>query len=273
MTSHPHYSWHRTHCIWHHTLYSDIAATESMTRHQLCLWHHTQYLWHFTWCMNDNTSTASASHPLYLCNHTHLIDNITPCVCRKSHPLHIWHQRHCIWHHINSWGHHTIVSMSWHALCLWHHINSICCHTHYVYDNTSSISDLHLILSAITSTVYVMTPTLSKTLHQLCKSLQVEYVCHHMHYTHHIHTVYDITHSIFMTSYPMYMKPPILLSWQHNDYPWYLTHSIWPHLHCICVITPTLLMISQPVYVWYHIRYLCDIWYTVFMTSSSLCMT
>ena len=36
-------------------------------------------------------------------------------------------------------------------------------------------------------------------------------------------------------------------------------HYIWPHVHCICVITPTLPMISQPLYVWYHILYMCDI--------------
>ena len=29
----------------------------------------------------------------------------------------------------------------------------------------------------------------------------------------------------------------ILLSWQHNDYTWDLSHHIWHHSHCICVIT------------------------------------
>ena len=41
---------------------------------------------------------------------------------------------------------------------------------------------------------------------------------------------------------------------------------IWTHVHCICVITPTLLLISQPPYVWYHNQYICDIISTIFMT-------
>ena len=103
------------------------------------------------------------SHSQYLCNHTHVIDDITLFVCMKSHPLHVGQHRHCLCHHILSWWRHTIVYMSWHPLCLWHHIQYIWCHTHCVYENTSSISDLKPILSAITSTLYVITPTLSKT--------------------------------------------------------------------------------------------------------------
>ena len=58
-------------------------------------------------------------------------------------------------------------------------------------------------------------------------------------------------------------KPP---SWVH--YTQYIRH----HVHCICDITPTLLMISQPLYVWYHILYMWDILFTLFMTSYPLCM-
>ena len=85
--------------------------------------------------------------------------------------------------------------------------------------------------------------------------------------------IYDITPSTFITSYTLYMIPPILLSWQHNDYTWHLTHYIWPHVHCICVITPTLSIISQPICVWHHNQYSFDILSTIFMTSYRLCMT
>ena len=40
---------------------------------------------------------------------------------------------------------------------------------------------------------------------------------------------------------------------------------MWPYVHCICVITPTLSMISQPPYIWYHIRYTCDILPTIYI--------
>ena len=60
------------------------------------------------------------------------------------------------------------------------------------------------------------------------------------------------------------LKPPF---WWHH------THYIKHHVHCICVITTTLSMISQPLYVWYHIQYMWDILSTIFMTSYPLCMT
>ena len=50
------------------------------------------------------------------------------------------------------------------------------------------------------------------------------------------------------------------------------THYIRHRVHCICDITPTLSMISQPLYVWYHIQYMWDILSTIFMTSYPLCM-
>ena len=49
--------------------------------------------------------------------------------------------------------------------------------------------------------------------------------------------MYDITPSIFMTSYPIYLMSHIMLSWQHKDSTLHLTHNIWHHSHCICVIT------------------------------------
>ena len=48
---------------------------------------------------------------------------------------------------------------------------------------------------------------------------------------------------------------------------------IWPHVHCICVITPTLLGTSQPLYRWCHIQYVCDIISPVYMTLYPLSMT
>ena len=71
-------------------------------------------------------------------------------------------------------------------------------------------------------------------------------------------TVQDITSSLFD------LKPPF---WGHH------THYIRHLVHCICVITLTLSMISQSLYIWYHIEYMWDILSTIFMTSYTLCMT
>ena len=53
----------------------------------------------------------------------------------------------------------------------------------------------------------------------------------------------------------------------------YNTHYIRHCVHCICVITPNLSMMSQPIYIWYHIQYRWEILSTIFMTLYPLCMT
>ena len=70
--------------------------------------------------------------------------------------------------------------------------------------------------------------------------------------------IQDITSSLFG------LKPPF---WGYNTT--YIRHCV----HCICVITPTLSMISQPLYIWYRIQYMWDILSTIFMTSYPLCTT
>ena len=70
--------------------------------------------------------------------------------------------------------------------------------------------------------------------------------------------IQDITASLFD------LKPPF---WGHH------TNYIINHVYCICVITSTLSMISQPLYVWYNIQYMWDILSTIFMTSYPLYMT
>ena len=202
------------------------------------------------------------SHSQYMCNQTHLIDDIIHYVCMKSHPMHVGHQRHYLWHHIFSWWHHTSVCMSWNPLCLWHRIHYIQCHTHCLYDKTSSISDLKHILSAITSTVYVITPTLSKTSHQLCKTSQVAHVCHHVQYTwHHIHPLRQQP-LVFMTSHALYW-------WHHMHYIWHVIYCVWYHIYYMCDITQCLYLWHQKLYV-YDISTLYVITHSV-MTTQLLC--
>ena len=59
--------------------------------------------------------------------------------------------------------------------------------------------------------------------------------------------MYDITATICMTSYALHMTSHPLF----NITPLYVSHQVHyivPHIHCICVITPTLSMILQPLY-------------------------
>ena len=205
------------------------------------------------------------------------------------------------------------------------------------------------ILNSITSTLYVIPATLSKTSHQLCRKSQEAYVCNHMPYTwHHIHplwqqpsvfmtshalymtchllcmihymcditqclylwhytvhvydisTLYGITHSVMKTqplckftaimsditptvsilSNSVWMTSQPLYIWHHMHYIWHhinclghhttlympQVHYFWPHVQCIRVITLKLSVISQTLYIWHDIQYICDIVSTIFMT-------
>ena len=198
----------------------------------------------------------------YLCNQTHLIDFITTYIRMKSHPLHAWHDRHFIWHHIHSSWQHNIVCISWHTLCLWDHMHYICCHPYCVYDYPSSRPGLKPVKTAISSTLYVITPSRSRTSHLLCKASQVPYVCHYIHYTwHHIHTLWQQP-LVFMTSHALF-------SLHHTHYIWHLIYSVWCHIHYVCYITQWLYLWQQTLYV-YDIFTWYDITHSV-MTIQPLC--
>ena len=255
------YSWHhmdnipeyRADCIGHNIHYTcDTTATVTMTRHcnvfDMILsvyeishaeWMTTQPLY-LTW------------YPMYLCNQTHFTNDITPYVRMKQHSLHAWHHSYFTWHHIHACWQHTIVSMSWHKLCLWHHMYYIWCHPYCVYDKHSSISVLRHVKTDIYSTPYVITPSLLKISHLLCKISQAPYVCHHSVYTgHDIHILWQPL--LFITSHALY-------SFHHTHYIWHLIYSVWCHFHYVCYITQWPYLWHQTLYVyviftWYGIRH------------------
>ena len=70
-----------------------------------------------------------------------------------------------------------------------------------------------------------------------------------------------------MTSYPIYMISPILLSLQHKDYTWHFTHYIWHHSHCIIVFTLAVSMTSQQVWKSSHLAY---VWYYTHFTWNQI---
>ena len=179
----------------------------------------------------------------------------------KSHPLHVVHHHHYFWHHILSWWPHTIVCMSWDTLCLWHHIHHIWCHSLCVWQH-SSIFDLKPILSSITSTVDVITPSLSQAPHQLCKISQMAYVCNHLHYEWpHIHP-FRQQPLVFMTSHAIY--------WGHHmHYIWHVIYCVWYHILYMSDITQCLYLWHQKLYV-YDISTLYGITHSV-MTTQQLC--
>ena len=79
------------------------------------------------------------------------------------------------------------------------------------------------------------------------------------HVTWHLkHCIHDIRSPLYDITFTLYDITTL--------YVWHQVHCIWPRVHCICVITPTLSMTSQQLYGWYHIQYICDIISPVFRT-------
>ena len=82
------------------------------------------------------------------------------------------------------------------------------------------------------------------TSHQVYKT-SIVYVWHRMHYGIWCMTSYALWHPHFMASFLSVYDIKVTVWWHH-------THCIWHHIHSICVITPMLLIISHPLYMWHH---------------------
>ena len=129
-------------------------------------------------------------------------------------------------------------SFIWHHAQCYDHTTIVCLHSHYSWHYTQCILD-------ITHNV----PILWKEVN----------VCHQSIYMYDtIRNTYDIT--------PLYLRCQVHYIQHHIQ-------SLWHHIHCICVITPTLSMTSQPLYGWYQIEYICDILSPVFRTKYPLSVT
>ena len=121
-------------------------------------------------------------HLTYVCHHNNSIDGLRPTVCKTSHPLYICHFMHSTRHHIHTLWLHTIVFITLYPLHSWHHTPCILRHTH---GNTNVICAIWNTISNTTSTVSVSSNT-----------------GHHLYHT---HSLYDITHTIRVTSYSVCM--------------------------------------------------------------------
>ena len=153
-------------------------------------------------------------HPPYLCHHNDSIDGLGPTVCMTSHPSYVCHLMHSTQRHIHALWLHTIVVITLHPLHSWHHTPYIWHHTH---GNTNFISAIWHTISNTTSTVSVS----GNPGYQL----------------YHTHSLYDITHTIRVTSYSVYMLSHQLFM---TLYPsmYNITHSIVMTSYPICTLSP-----------------------------------
>ena len=161
------------------------------------------------------------SHPLFMISHHAM----------TSHPLYSCHHTqdtcHCIF--CSSTITYSVLTIP-HLLYMWHE-------THYMHDIPGILYDITLTLYDIT------------ILYSWC----------------HIHSIHDSTPTLYDITYSILAKSELLYVWQDTLYVYgtllciydishclsmRIHHGIWHHTHSICVITPTWLTISDPMYLW-----------------------
>ena len=218
---------------------------------------HSAYVWHLLHCRWHHTHSITPNQNMY--NVTSSPGMKTQPLCQTRHPLYLYHQTiytdissTFVWHHTQILGDiiWTIYNITLN-LYVNHTTVPRTSQTLYMKPHPVWLQHIHLTCD-ITATIWVITPTVQVTSHPLFLWHDTRHKCGI------VCIIQDITSSLFD------LKSQC---WGHN------THCIRYRVHCICVITPTLSMISQPLYVWYCIQYRWDILSTIFMTSYQLCMT
>ena len=139
----------------------------------------------------------------------------------------------------------------------WPHKSYICHFTLYIWHYIHGIC--------------VIKPRVSIAFYPLCVCHYTFYLWHHIPYTwHHMYTLWHHTR-IGVTSHPVYLWYHIQYIWSHaysfmktNDYTWNLTHCIWRHSYCICVVTAAL---SKPLQQLWESSHLAHVWHHTNPTS------
>ena len=190
--------------------------------------------------IKDITHSFYDLKPPFLCHHTHYIWHRFHCVCvitsivfMISHQLYFWdHIRYNSWHYIHCIRHDS------HWLCAITHTRSMISHPNYVWHHTSSMYNIVYPIWGITPIFYEITP---------------HYVWHHMH------CIPDITPSISdMTSTLSVSSRPV--------YQLCHTNSLYDITHTLCMTSQSVCMASHEHFMMSH-PYRYDITKTIFMTS------
>ena len=238
----PLYVWHHSQYAWHHmnTLWCHTHIV--MTSHTVYLWHHKNiYDINATAFMKTELYLTShpwylTSQPLYLCWNTHCIDR-SQQFCTLSHLAHIWHHTHSTWQHNHTLWHHSSVFLTWQPLHLWHQVP-------YIWHHLQGLWHLVPYPCVITDTIFVNPYQLyltsntqcrdnTTTIYEIATSICVCVWSHTLYRCYNKHCIYDMTPSIFMAQYALYMaSQPRCMTSQHSMitsvyYISYQTDYIW----------------------------------------------
>ena len=203
---------------------------------------------------------------------TFTIKDITCTLLITSHTLYMTSHLLCMMSHSLCVSHHTMtLSLAPNTICLWYihliwqqaqcydHTTIVCLPSHYAWHYTQCIFDL-------TDNI----PILWKALN----------VCHHSLYMYGtVCTTYDITYTIFDIVSTLCLSPNPLCWWYHCKSIYEIASSIYVNIISIVYnkiftifvpshplylfLTPTLSMISHPLYIWHCTHYMFNIRYTI----------
>ena len=182
--------------------------------------------------------------------------DITSSICETFCPLYLWHRTHYVW------GHKPVCSLH---------------HTRHMYDIICATEAITYTLSH-QATIFMTSHPLQAWHHTPCIR----------HFTNCIFVItpsplishpllYDITPTICVTSYALYITTyPLLMSCHYSNYDsTTLTYETISSMQfkiytipltsqsLLCVITPTLLRASHPLFVWHHTRHRYSIFCTI----------
>ena len=240
---HKRYICHLTHNMWHYIHFiSVIKPSVSIIPHPISGWHHTHYMYHIIFNMHGLTWTLSDISPLYVWYHTHYIYDIISNIYDTTHTAFMTTQRLYLRFHPQY--------LTSQPLYQCHHI---CC----IDDITTS---MEVITLGIRITWYTF------------------YMKSHWQFMISMLSIYDITTTIFdmvcmlsLSSHPLYW-------WYHTNCIYEISSAIYDDIISIVYnifttfvtsqplylcLTPSLSMISQPLYVWHYTHYMFHVIYTL----------
>ena len=207
--------------------------------------------------------------PLYLCCNTRCIYQ-SQQFWKLSHLAHILHHKHSTWYHNHILWHHSTVFMTSQPLHSWHEIPYIWHHLQCLWHLVPSVCDIIDTIFLNTDQLYLTSNTRCRhnttTISEITSSICVSLWSHTLYRSYNIHCIYDMAPTILIAQYALYMTShPWFMTSQHYIHyisllylisnwlyltalPLYLCH----HNQIINHITPTVRVITQAQYVWYH---------------------
>ena len=218
VSPHPMYQLYQTQCMY------DITATVCMipyaphmtSQPHFMTSHHFMYdirsnISDITSTISDLTSTVSvSSHQHYRWYHSHYMYDITSCICVTSYLLYLWHHIHYVWITTlcvddTTLGISDIICTSLTSHPLYHTTQQyLWCHIHFKHDiHTHWFRHRTHCIFDITTSLLISYPLLNDITSTICVTSYALYITSHLLLMSSHYCTYDITTSIYETTSSM----------------------------------------------------------------------